>query len=99
MPEFVMLTSVDTQTDRSAAACGADKDSVMDNIRSACPTVRWLFNRRIPAPYDYLDVFSACDPAEAAAVATVARETGPAQVELWTAEEWAAFNALIRHFG
>jgi hypothetical protein len=96
MPEFVMLTSVDGQP---SAACVADKDALMDDIRSACPTVRWLFTRRIPAPYDYMDVFRVSDPAEATTVAEVAREVGRTRVELWTVEEWRAFNVLIRYFG
>ena len=99
MPEFVMLSRVDNGTAPAAGVTDAEPEPVRDKIRSVCPTVRWVFNRRFPGAYDYLDVFTAPGPAEAVAVARAARRIGKAQVELWAAEEWRAFNALVGEFG
>lgn len=96
MSDFVMLTRLAAQP---ALASNSGKETAMARIRSACPKVEWVFNRRIPGPYDYMDVFCASGPSEAAEAADIAREIGPARIELWTVEELMACNALIRYFG
>ncbi|HSM75675.1 MAG TPA: GYD domain-containing protein [Desulfobacterales bacterium] len=96
MPYFIMLTRLSSSEVRTPSALEALEKKVITHIRSECPQVEWIANYAVLGPYDYLDVFRAADPADAFRVSTIVRLFGHARTEIWAAEEWGAFKAMIR---
>lgn len=96
MADFIMLTRLSSSEVGSPRTLETLEERVMARIRSECPRVEWIANYAVLGPYDYLDVFRAADNADAFKVAAIVRSFGHAHTEIWAAEAWRAFKAMIR---
>lgn len=95
MATFIMLTRVSPDVARSPQSLESLEKRAMDNIRSQCPTVKWLHSYAILGPHDYLDIFEAPDIETATKVSTLIRTYGRAHSEVWAATDWGVYKQML----
>jgi uncharacterized protein with GYD domain len=95
MPQFILLTRVSTQSLHQPKSFETLERHAMDQVRKACPDVKWVADFAVMGPFDYLDVFEAPDLASAMRVSALVRSYGQAHTEVWPAIPWAEFKKLV----
>jgi len=97
MLTFVMLTRLSAGALQSPKSLEELEMQIMEQIQSECPRINWVHNYAILGGCDYLDIFQAPDLESAMKVSTIVRTYGHASTEIWAADEWKSYKAMIRN--
>jgi|SwirhisoilCB3_FD_contig_31_12016836_length_903_multi_3_in_0_out_0_1 hypothetical protein len=99
MQTYAMLTRLEPNGLGSPTAIEDLEHKVMEHVRTACPTARWIGSYAVLGPYDYLDLFSAQNLDDASKISAIVRGYGHAHTEVWPLTEWPHFKAVIHELG
>jgi uncharacterized protein with GYD domain len=96
MPTFVLLTKLSPETCKSLDYKEEMGRAWYEKIRRACPAIKWLHHYAIVGPYDFMDIYEADNPEEAAKVAMITLAGGAAVAENWTLLPYQDYIGMIR---
>lgn len=95
MPQFILLTRVSAQSLHQPKSFETLERHAVDQVRKACPEVRWIANYAVTGPFDYVDIFEAPGIEAAMRVSTLVRSYGHAHTEVWPALTWTEFKKIV----
>jgi uncharacterized protein with GYD domain len=95
MPQFIMLTRISAQSLHQPKSFETLERHAMDQVRKACPEVRWIADYAVMGPYDYVDIFEAPSIQAAMRVSALVRTYGHAHTEVWPALAWPDFKKIL----
>jgi uncharacterized protein with GYD domain len=95
MPQFIMLTRISAQSLHQPKSFETLERHAMDQVRKACPEVRWIADYAVMGPYDYVDIFEAPSIQTAMRVSALVRTYGHAHTEVWPALAWPDFKKIL----
>lgn len=95
IPQFIMLTRVSAQSLHQPKSFETLERHAMDQVRRACPEVRWIADYAVMGPYDYIDIFEAPGIQVAMRVSALVRTYGHAHTEVWPALAWPEFKKIV----
>lgn len=95
MPTYVLMTRLAPESLHDAKGRRAVGKAWMEQVRKACPEVKWLAHYAILGPYDFLDIYEAPDEATAHKVSLISRSEGALTVESWGALPYDAYLGLL----
>jgi uncharacterized protein with GYD domain len=96
MPQFIMLTRISAQSLHQPKSFETLERHAIDQVRKACPEVRWIADYAVMGPYDYVDIFEAPSIQAAMRVSALVRTYGHAHTEVWPALAWPDFKKLAK---
>lgn len=91
MARFVMLTRFAPDTLRDPEAFQLVARDVGQQLRTACPGVKWLDSYALLGTFDVLDLFEAPSESTAMQVALLIRSRAGVTTEIYPAVPWATF--------
>ncbi|MHA2253242.1 MAG: GYD domain-containing protein [Candidatus Kariarchaeaceae archaeon] len=68
----------------------------MDQIKKACPDVKWLNHFAVLGPYDFISLYEAPDEKTAMKVSLITLSMGAVNAESWTAMPYSEFLDLTK---
>ena len=95
MPQFIMLTRISAQSLHQPKSFETLERHAIDQVRKACPEVRWIADYAVMGPYDYVDIFEAPSIQAAMRVSALVRTYGHAHTEVWPAIAWPDFKKIV----
>ena len=95
MPQFIMLTRISAQSLHQPNSFETLERHAVDQVRKACPEVRWIADYAVMGPYDYVDIFEAPSIQAAMRVSALVRTYGHAHTEVWPALAWPEFRKMV----
>ena len=96
MATFVLLTRLTSEEANPQCNVRMKEKKVSEQVRQACPNVKWVADYAVMGPYDYLDIFKAPDTETAMKVSAMVRSIAGAHTEIWPATSWKAHDAVMR---
>lgn len=96
MPTYVMLTRLLPEAVSEPKYVEKLEKRVSEQVRKACPEVKWIGSYSVLGPYDYLDIFEAPNEESATKVALITRSFGRGTTETWIATPWDRFVKLAK---
>jgi uncharacterized protein with GYD domain len=95
MPQFIMLTRISAQSLHQPKSFDTLERHAVDQVRKACPEVRWIADYAVMGPYDYVDIFEAPGIHAAMKVSALVRTYGHSHTEVWPALAWPEFRKIV----
>ncbi len=95
MSTFIMLTQMSREDAGEPQKLKELERRTVEQIRRACPEVKWKANYVRLNKSDYIDIFDAPDMETAMKAASIVRSVGHGQAEVWPAMEWDEFKRVL----
>ncbi len=91
MATFMLLTKLPSEALKDPGNRERIGRTWFEEVKKKCPDVKWVDHYALLGPYDFLDIYEATSPEEAAKVSMITMAKGAVEAETWSALPYKRF--------